>query len=290
MRVLLNPTAGGGRAGREAGRWLEGLDVDVRRTVGPDHATALVREGRNAGEHVFLAVGGDGTLFEVVNGALSVGEGRPTVGILPLGTGNSFGRDIGILGPEDARKALQAGTTRTVDVLRLVHDEGELFSINLTGIGFSADAGALTNRRFKRFGALGYVFAVLIELARLKAPVVRYRLDDGDWVEEPLVMLSLCNSQYTGGSMQMAPGARIDDGSLDVVRLGPMSRPAFLRAFPKIFQGTHTTTLPNASQQTARVVELDLPGPVDVMIDGEVRRLQLQRVEVVPAALDVFAS
>ncbi|MCB9669615.1 MAG: diacylglycerol kinase family lipid kinase [Alphaproteobacteria bacterium] len=287
MRVLVNPAAGGGRAGKLAARWLDGLDVDVRTTVGPEHATALVRAGREAGESVFVAVGGDGTLFEVVNGALSAGSGRPTVGILPLGTGNSFGRDIGVNGPEDARRALEDRTTRTVDVLRLVHDDGELFSINLTGLGFSAAAGSLTNRRFKRFGAFGYVFAVLVELSRLSAPVVRYRVDGADWVTEPLVMLSLCNSQYTGGAMQMAPGAAIDDGRLDLVRLGPMSRTAFLRAFPKIFAGTHLD-LPNAGLVRCTGVDLDLPGPVDVMIDGEVRSLHLTRVEVLPGALEVL--
>lgn len=287
MRVLLNPTAGGGRAAREASRWLDGLGVDVRTTTGPEHATALVRAGREAGESVFIAVGGDGTLHEVVNGALSAGSGRPTVGLLPLGTGNSFGRDVGIHGPADARAALLARSTRVVDAVKLVHDDGELWSINLVGLGFSAAAGSLTNRRFKRFGALGYVLAVLVELGRLSAPTLRYRLDDGDWVEEPLIMLSLCNSQYTGGAMQMAPGAVIDDGQLDVVRLGPMSRGAFLTAFPRIFKGTHPE-LDAVTVARATRVELDLDGPLDVMIDGEVRRLRLRAVEVVPRALEVL--
>lgn len=287
MRVLLNPTAGGGRAGREAPRWLEGLDADVRTTLGPEHATALVRAGRETGESVFVAVGGDGTLFEVVNGALSAGDGRPTVGILPLGTGNSFGRDIGVNGPDDARRALLAGSTRTIDAVRITHDDGELWSVNLVGLGFSAAAGSLTNRRFKRFGVLGYVMAVLVELGRLSAPMVRYRLDGGDWVDEPLVMLSLCNSQFTGGAMQMAPGAQIDDGLLDVVRLGPMSRAGFLTAFPRIFKGTHPE-LEAVTQQQAQRVDFELPGPVDVMIDGEIRTLRLRSVEVVPAALEVL--
>lgn len=285
--VLVNPTAGGGRAGREAERWLEGLDADVRHTTGPGHATALVRAARERGESVFVGVGGDGTLFEVVNGALEAGEGRPTVGLLPLGTGNSFGRDVGVLGPEDARTALLAGTTRPVDVLELTHADGVVRSINLVGLGFAASAGALTNRRFKRFGAGGYILAVLVEVARLSAPTVRFRVDDGDWQEEPLVMLSFCNSQFTGGAMQMAPGAQIDDGELDIMALGPMSRRGFLGAFPRIFQGTHGE-LANATLSRGRTIELDLPGPVDVMIDGEVLRLHLQRIEVKPSAVEVL--
>ncbi len=288
MRVIVNPAAGGGRAGRLAARWLEGLDVDLRTTVGPGHATALVQAGREAGESTFVAVGGDGTLFEVVNGALTAGHGRPTVGLLPLGTGNSFGRDVGIEGPEEGRRALVEGGRREVDVLEVDTDRGTLYSLNLTSLGFTAAAGALTNRRFKRLGALGYVAAVLVELARLRAPVLRYRLDDGPWREEPLILLALCNSQYTGGAMQMAPGAQIDDGRLDVVRLGPMSRRRFLTSFPMIFRGTHVEGLPEVTLERCRCVELDLPGPVDVMLDGEVRRLKLERIRVLPRALEVL--
>lgn len=286
--VVVNPAAGGGRAGRDAERWLAGVpgELDVRRTVGPGHATALVKAARERGVDRFVSVGGDGTLFEVVNGALAAGEGTPTVGVLPLGTGNSFGRDVGMTSAETAARALSGTHTRRVDAVKLVHADGELWSINLVGIGFTALAGELTNRRFKRLGALGYVCAVLIELARLKSPSVRYRLDDGPWLEEPLIMLSMCNSQFTGGAMRMAPDAAIDDGELDVIALGPMTRPRFLTAFPMIFRGTHVN-LPEVAASRAQKVTLDLPGPVDVMIDGEVERLALTHLEVVPGALEV---
>ncbi|MEZ4317446.1 MAG: diacylglycerol kinase family lipid kinase [Myxococcota bacterium] len=286
--VLVNPAAGGGRAGRDADALLAKLpgELDVRRTLGPGHATALVAAARERGVQRFVSVGGDGTLYEVVNGALAAGSGRPTVGFLPLGTGNSFGRDVGVTSVETAMDALSGTHTRVVDVVKLESDQAPVHSINIVGLGFSALAGDLMNRRFKSFGALGYVLAVGVELSRLHAPRVRYRLDDGEWRDEPLVMLSLCNSQYTGGAMHMAPDARVDDGLLDVIALAPMSRRRFIGAFPKIFQGTHTA-LDEVTAGRARRVELAVDGPVDVMIDGEVLKLALTAVEVVPGALEV---
>ena len=142
---------------------------------------------------------------------------------------------------DDAVKALTGDHCRPVDAVRMDHEGGTMWSINLVGLGFAAKAGELTNRRFKRLGALGYIAAVVVELARLAPQNVRYRVDEGEWVEEALLMLSWCNSRYTGGAMLMAPDASIDDGKADLIRLLPMSRPAFLTAFPKIFKGTHTS-------------------------------------------------
>lgn len=285
--VIVNPTAGGGRAGRDAEDLLRDRPgLDIRRTVGPGHAVELVRAARARGVRRFLAVGGDGTLHEVVNGALAAGDDRPVVGLLPLGTGNSFGRDVGVTDIPSALAALSGDRTRPVDALRITHTMGVLWSINLVGLGFTALAGDLTNRRFKRLGAFGYVAAVVVEVARLGAPIVRYAVD-GRSVDEPLVMLTLMNSRYTGGTMMMAPDASPDDGQLDVIRVGPMSRLRLLTAFPRIFAGTHVA-MPEVTAERARRVDVRVDGPVPVMVDGEVVPLVLSSVEVVPAALEVM--
>lgn len=285
--ALVNPAAGGGRAGRLARTVLEDFGpLDVRQTMGPGHATALVRAARERGVHRFLSVGGDGTLHEVVTGALAVEGPPPVIGLCPLGTGNSFGKDVDVLDLPSALAAWKGGHLISVDALRLTSKEAEpLYAINLVGLGFSARAGDLTNRRFKALGALGYIAAVLVELARLSSPRIAYSID-GVSHDEDVVMLSLCNSRYTGGDMCMAPLARIDDGLLDVIRLGPLTRPRFLTAFPRIFAGTHPE-MPEIDARTARVVEFDGEERL-VMIDGEVVPLALQRVEVVPSAVEVL--
>lgn len=286
--ALVNPAAGGGYAGRHASAVLQRFgELDVRTTVGPGHATALVREARSRGVHRFLSVGGDGTLHEVVSGAVQPDGPKPVLGICPLGTGNSFGRDIDVRELDSAVAAWKGDHRRTVDVLHLEHaGEETLYAINLVGLGFSAAAGSLTNRRFKALGAAGYIAAVAVELARLKAPGLRFSLD-GVAHDGPAVMLSICNSRYTGGDMLMAPAARIDDGRLDVIRLGPLSRARFIQAFPKIFAGTHPT-MPEVLEAQGSRVELDLDGPAEVMIDGEVRRMLLRAVQVVPGAVEVL--
>jgi YegS/Rv2252/BmrU family lipid kinase len=294
--TIANPAAGGGRCGKQLDATLKSLEAEghtfnVHLTRAAGDGVALAREGFAAGARRFLAVGGDGTSYEVVNGlfpeALASGE-RPVLASLPLGTGNSFLRDFGIDSAPKAVAALRAGQRRPVDVVRCDHADGQLFFINLLSTGFSATVGELTNRRFKPFGPAGYILAVVASLAKLQHPVLPLRADAGALDGRPATLLSFSNSRFTGGTMQMAPLADTGDGQLDIIRIGAISPLQLLRAFPKIFQGTHVR-LPFVEQQRARAVEFSGEQPVDVMVDGEIRRLLLRRLEVLPAALEVIA-
>ncbi len=292
--AIVNPAAGGGRCGKRAPSAIAqlrdaGLEVDVFETTGPGDGTDRVRVAWGEGRRRFLAIGGDGTTFEVVNGLFPhEGDERPRLGLVPLGTGNSFLRDFAITDADLALRALARGETHACDVVRVIHDGGELHYLNLLSLGFSAEAGALTNRRFKPLGVAGYVLAVLATAARLKRPSFAIRLDDGARDARPCVLLSFSNSRFTGGTMMMAPHADATDGELDVIRIAAMGRLAFVRSFPSIFQGAHVER-PEVEEARAKTVALDLPGPVDVMVDGEVLQLALSRLEVVPGALEVVA-
>ena len=292
--VIVNPAAGGGLCGREAPAALEqltdvGLDLDIVTTAEAGEATELAREGLQDGVRRFIAVGGDGTGFEVVNGLLSsengVGE-VPRVGFLPLGTGNSFLRDFHDRGTAGALEALARGRGRRCDAIRLTHDDGVIHFINNCIIGFAADVGALRNRRFAGIGQLGYILSVILQTARLSPRPLPFSLDEGPVDREPLTFLTLANSRFTGGKMMMAPDADPSDGQLDVIRAGSMSRPALLATFPKIFKGTHLEN-PAVSAHRARRVDLELPGKVAVLVDGELLRLKPRRLEVLPGALEV---
>ncbi|TNF32890.1 MAG: diacylglycerol kinase family lipid kinase [Deltaproteobacteria bacterium] len=295
--TIVNPAAGGGRCGKQARDALfhlreAGMRLATVETEGPGDASRIARDAFREGHRRFLSVGGDGTHYEVVNGLFPrpvSGGAEPVLGMLPLGTGNSFLRDFGVTDVRRALMALEQGNERPVDVIRATHKDGVLHYINLLSVGFTAHAGALTNRHFKPFGALGYVFAVLVGVARLGHPRFPVALDDaGPRDERPCTFISFSNSRYTGGTMMMAPEADATDGWLDVIRMGPLRRGELVAAFPRIFKGTHRD-MAQFEGARAKRVELALDGPVDVMVDGEVLSVQLESLEVLPGALRVVA-
>ena len=295
--AIINPAAGGGRCGQRAPRALEelaarGLRVNPHYTRAPGDATRLVRELAAKGERRFIAVGGDGTSFEIVNG-LSEHLGatdpadRVSLGFLPLGTGNSFLRDFGTAGGKTAIEALVEGRSRPCDVMRLTHESGALHYLNLLSLGFVAEICSLTNRHFKPLGASGYALGVIAALAKLASRTVRMRVDDGSAVEQAMVFLSVCNSRFTGGSMMMAPSADTGDGLADLVVCGHMNRMTLLTTFPKIFSGLHVN---HSAIRASRAKSLEFfeNEPIDLMIDGEVVRHAPRRIDVQPAALNVY--
>lgn len=289
--AIVNPAAGGGRGAARARALCAGLPgVSVVHTEGPGHATELARAAGLDGIELVVAAGGDGTVFEVVNGLLA-GEGalpRPALGILAIGTGNSFVRDFGLGEPAVAVEAIRAGRRRRIDALRVVTEEGDLYAVNIVSFGFSAAAGELTNRRFKGLGAFGYVSAVVVALSSLGAVPIEFSADGGPSEAGPFTLLSFCNSQFTGGAMHMAPEADAGDGLVDIVRIGPMGRRRFLASFPRIFRGTHPQ-MPEVALSRARAVAFARPTAQPILIDGEIRTVPVRAIEVLAGALELAA-
>jgi diacylglycerol kinase (ATP) len=293
--AIVNPAAGGGRSAKLAAPSLarlreNGLRVDVIASTAAGHAVHLAQEAFTQGYRRFIAVGGDGTAHEILNGVLpaSYGKERISMGFLPLGTGNSFLRDFSNNGAEASLQALLAGRVRPVDLVRLTHTGGEIYSINLLSMGFTADVAALTNRFFKPLGHLGYLLGVFVRVAQLQRRPFGLRCDDDkEWDERRCLFLSFSNSKYTGGNMLIAPQADPTDGLIEYVRWGPIGRFGLMRMLPRLYDGTHINH-PLASRRAVRHVEFNLPVPVDIMIDGEVATLQCRSLDVIPAAVDVY--
>jgi len=293
--AVVNPAAGGGRCGELAGAALErvrkaGIGLDVAQTSHPGEATDLVRRAYQRGCWNFLAVGGDGTAYEIVNGLFPEAEsgGRPTLGFLPLGTGNSFLKDFTSRGVEHTIEALKNDARRRCDVIRLRHSEGALYFLNLVSLGFPADVGELANRRFKRWGELGYIVGVFTRLARLQHIAFPHRLDDAsEWDRRPVLFLAFSNSKFTGGKMMIAPRADATDGLIEYVRWGPIGRLGLLWNFPSLFSGKHIEHA-RATRAGAKKIEFDLEAPVNILVDGEILRLKCCSLEILPAALDVI--
>jgi diacylglycerol kinase (ATP) len=292
--AITNPAAGGGRSRKLLGPALArlrvaGLEVEVRETSASGHAENLAREAWREGYRKFISVGGDGTSYEIVNGLFPLADGsdQPTLGFLPLGTGNSFLRDFSDQGVEYAMQSLIAGRSRKCDVLRLRHKDGVLHYINLLSIGFSADVATLRMRRFAGWGEVGYQASICICLARFRRRPFPLSADGEPHVDRrPCLFLTFSNSKFTGGTMMIAPNAETDDGLIEFVRWGPIGRVGLVRNLPRLYDGTHVEH-PLAEVRKVRRIDFHLDAPIDVMVDGEVLTLHCQTLDVLPGALNV---
>lgn len=294
--AIVNPAAGGGRGGKMLAPALArlragGVAVEVAETQGSGDATRIAREAYGRGHRRFIAVGGDGTSYEVVNGLFPEAETNhgATLGFLPLGTGNSFLRDFSDRGVEHAIESLISGRTRGCDVLRLRHRAGVIHYINLLSVGFPADVATLRARRFSGQGELGYVISIFLGLARLRRRPFPVRVD-GETVfdRRRCLFLTFNNSKFTGGTMMIAPKAAVNSGLIEYVRWGAIGRLGLMRNLPGLYDGTHIHH-PMAERKAVQRVEFDLDAPVDVMVDGEVFTLHCEALDVLPRALNVVA-
>lgn len=292
--AVVNPAAGGGACGKRAAAAVDrlrqgGLEVDVLETRAAGDARLIARDQAAEGRRHFIAVGGDGTSFEIVNGLLDkplAGE-RPSLGFLPLGTGNSFLRDFTDQGAEYAIDALLQRKLRPCDVIKISHTTGTVHFINIFSIGFVADVCVNRNKRFAALGEFGYNLATVLGVVGLKPYVFPMKIAGHPTIDrEPMTFLSINNSRFTGGKMIMAPDANTRDGLLDIIRVGRLGRLGLLTTFPKIFKGTHIQH-PAVTTFQAPHVDFTLDREVGCMIDGEVLFLNPTRLEVVPGAIDV---
>jgi diacylglycerol kinase family enzyme len=292
--AVVNPAAGGGRGRKLAYAALDrlragGITVDVVETTAPGKGAALARDGYARGYRQFIAVGGDGTSYEIVNGLFPAVPGAepPTLAFLPLGTGNSFLREFSGNGVEFALEALLARRSRPCDVLRLTHKAGTIHYINLLSMGFSADVATLRTRSFGGWGETGYQVSIFLSLLRFRRRPFPLSLDGDPAIDRrPCLFLTFSNSKFTGGTMMIAPQADVADGLIEYVRWGPIGRVGLIRNLPTLYDGTHVNH-PLAERRPAKRVDFHLKAPVDVMVDGEVLTLHCQTLDVLPSALRV---
>jgi YegS/Rv2252/BmrU family lipid kinase len=292
----VNPAAGGGKSKKLLGPALErlrgaGLEVNVAMTRSAGQAAQIARDAYGRGLRNFIAVGGDGTSYEIVNGLFpeaATGQ-APTLGFLPLGTGNSFLRDFSDRGVEHAIEALLADRSRPCDVLRMRHRTGTIYYINLLSMGFSADVATLRARRFADWGELGYFTSIFLTLTRFNRRPFPLRSEgQSAFDDRRCLFVTFNNSKFTGGTMMIAPKAEVNDGLVEYVRWGPIGRLGLIRNLPGLYDGTHIEH-PLAERNAVRRIEFNLNGPVDVMVDGEVLSLHCEELDVLPGALNVVA-
>lgn len=266
VSVIVNPAAGGGRAGRELGAVqaalaAQGLEHHVESTRSLDHAVELALEAAATNE-IAAAFGGDG-LVGAVAGALRHSDG--VLGVLPGGRGNDLARVLGIPShPVDAVRVLSSGTVRSLD-LGEVH--GRTF-VGIASCGFDSDANRIANQARLVRGNLVYAYGALRALAAWRPATFTVTLDDSAPRTITGYTVAVANSKAYGGGMLLAPDASLDDGLLDVVTVGHVPKTRFLRLLPSVFKGKHVEQ-PAVRVERASTVRIEADRSFTMYADGD---------------------
>ncbi|HSR69069.1 MAG TPA: diacylglycerol kinase family protein [Acidobacteriota bacterium] len=268
MKIIYNPTAGGGRSERHRQRLeklLKGRGQSYRLlpTEKPGHATQLAHQLVAEGEGRVVVMGGDGTIGEAVNGLLG---SDCELGLIPVGTGNDLARSLGLPfnNVGGALEVLEKGGTKAIDI----GWERDRHFILMTAIGYPAHVAEETNRMTRLKGSLAFFAAVYKALGRMKPISVRMWLDDEER-ELNCTSILLQNTPYCGGGQFMAPQASLEDGKLDVVVIAPVGKLDLMLNFPRIYRGTHVTH-PAFSVHRASHVRIETETPMRKMFDGDI--------------------
>jgi diacylglycerol kinase (ATP) len=287
-KLIMNPVAGRGKAGVYALRAFErfraqGVVFSAEQTKSPGDAGRIAREAL-PDHDVIVAVGGDGTVNEVMQGMLF--SDRP-LGIIPAGSGNDFIKALGI--PNNIEKAVQIimqGRARRIDAGRM---NGRYFA-NAVGIGFDAAVNrASYGISHSKRGLLLYLCALVKTLGKYQ-PVAMTVSMNGRTESGDFFLLTAGNGTTVGGGFRLTPRARLDDGLLDVTRIKPIALLPLLWHLPKVFLGAiERVPAYAAMERTSRLV-VECSGPVPVHLDGEVYRGDETRfeIEILPRAITVI--
>jgi len=276
IKIILNPMADMGNAWRVA-RDLRSITeqhggIDWSGTVYPGHAIELAKQAGEQGYDMVIAMGGDGTVHEVMNGLMKVSEDkRPILGVVPVGSGNDFGHGIGAsTTPTEAIRRAINGEPSTVDLGLMTDGEGrkEYFD-NTLGIGFGATVTIRSHRLPLLRGFLMYLAAVLQTIAIDHNPIKMQIETDGEKWEQSVIYLIVCNGPREGGGFLVAPEAKIDDGIFHYAMITNVSRLMMLRIVPEVMKGTHGR-FKQVKMGTCKKFSLTADRPLYIHADGEI--------------------
>ena len=298
VKIILNPMADMGNAWRTA-RDLRSITeqhggVDWSGTVYPGHAIELAQQAGEQEYDMVIAMGGDGTVHEVINGLMKTPEEkRPILGVVPVGSGNDFAHGINAFKrpPEALTRALH-GEASAVDLCLMTDEHGrrEYFD-NTLGIGFGAVVTIRSHKLPLLRGFLMYLTSVVQTIILDHNPIhMRIETDQETW-EQNVIYLVLCNGPREGGGFLIAPEAKIDDGILHYAMITDVSRLMMFRIVPEVMKGTHGR-FKQVRMGTCKTFSLTANRPLYIHADGEIfsgpgTNLHKVHFEVMPAALKV---
>lgn len=292
---LNNPASGSGNGSKLFHKINKEFEPEISKleavqTAYPGHGTKIVKDLDFGNYDVLALSGGDGSLFEAINGYFQNSSSRKIpIGIIPVGRGNAFARDLD-LHPESWSKAVKkisASKTKHVDVGFCKTGNDKFYFINILGLGFVTDV-AQTAFKLRAFGHLSYMLGVFHRTVSLKPFALKMEID-GNKIERENVFVEISNSRYTGKDFLMAPAASIDDGLLDITLLNKLSRTRLLQCLPKIFTGEHIK-MKEVETFKARRIKIETEPAKTLTPDGQLTGATPIEIECLTKSLEVITG
>lgn len=300
VRLIFNPFANHQQAGqkvRDLRTFIDELGgADWVGTEYPTHASKLAAEAALEGYETVIAVGGDGTVHEVINGLMKIApQHRPKLGIIPVGSGNDFAASAGIsFNLQEAARRVFEGQATPIDVASICDGSGRLeYWMNSCGIGLDGQINIATRKLTWVHGFWMYFVALMQTVfGRYYSSPVTLWVDGVELYRGDLLMLTLGNGPREGGGFQTTPDSQIDDGWLDYCRIQSMGRLAILLLIPRVLRGAHGKS-PQVALGRFKRLKLDSAQPMPIHIDGEVfgspeMHVTEVEVEIMPRAVQLY--
>ncbi|MEJ8305030.1 diacylglycerol kinase [Saccharibacillus sacchari] len=288
-RLIYNPTSGREEMRRRLPDILQrldegGIETTVHATTGEGDATRAAADAAQRGYDIVIAAGGDGTIYEVVNG-LADQEHRPELGVFPLGTTNDLSRALGISRQwEDYCDLVLRGESRPIDLGRA----NDRYFINIAGGGSLTELTYEVPSRLKTMiGQLAYYFKGVEKMVNLSPMQLKITAEGQEPIEGEFMIFLIGNTNSVGGFEKLMPDARIDDGLLDVIALKKCNLAEFIRVVSMAQRGDHFND-PNVLYFRTPRLEVTSPNNVLLNLDGELGGRLPGVFEVLPHHLRVF--
>ena len=288
---VINPKAG---TGKETERLISEAEksAEIYITKQAGDATRFVKEYcETTGPARFIACGGDGTLNEVLNGA--IGYEGAEIGVLPRGTGNDFCRNFKMARDFSDTNAQLSGKTVKCDVIKYSTAKKTGYCLNMFNIGFDcnvADIAASMKKKPFVSGSLAYLLSIFAILIKKKGANIKIEIDGDDFFSGSLLLTSIANGSYCGGGIQSNPLASLHDGQINMNIIYNISRLRFLSLLPYYMKGTHINLqgIENIIYNTKakKIVITPLDGLMRLCIDGEIITAEKTEFEIIPAAVN----
>ena len=301
--LIVNPKSASGTTGRkweqinqEIRRGL-GIDYDVKFTERQGHATALTAEAIKDGCELIVAVGGDGTINEVVNGFFD--REKPlnrnaALAVMSIGTGSDFVKTLEFpTTPFEAAQRIRLGKPWTIDLGRctftgLDGEQRSRFFINIADFGSGGAVVDKVNTTTKVFGGqISFLWGILTTLPTYKNKLTKYRIDDSPEEQKVLNTFVVANGRYYGGGLKPAPNAQLDDGLFDIVSIGDVGFFEAISSLGKFRKGTYLD-IPKVTFSKGKTVVADSEETQLVEMEGEVVGRLPARFEMLPKAMKII--